>query len=164
MSGGPYGKGPRLWLQPERKNRNGSIEGARWVIRDGSVKRSTGCTAQDIAGAERALKEFIAEKHDPRRNDGDPARVLIFDVLNVYAQDVAPRHARPKETASRIARLAAWWGDAQHAVRTMAGKSKVQMTGFVADINSASCRACPTINWNRPRPSTRTVVASWHMQ
>ncbi len=143
MSSGPYGKGPRLWLQPERKNKNGSVEVSRWVIRDGSVKRSTGCAPGDFEGAERALKNYIAEKHDPRRHDGDPDRVLIVDVLNVYAQDIAPQHARPKETASRIRRLAAWWGNPTHAMKTMAegGRPKVQMTGFVADIGSGSCRA-----------------------
>lgn len=143
MSSGPIGKGPRLWLQPERKNNNGSLEAARWIIRDGSIKRSTGCAPGDIEGAERALQQYIAEKHDPRRHDGDPGRVLIVDVLNVYAQDVAPQHARPRETGARIARLATWWGDPRHAMQTMAaaGRPKVQMTGLVSDIGSASCRA-----------------------
>lgn len=143
MSSGPLGKGPRLWLQPERRNANGSVEAARWLIRDGSVKRSTGCAPSDIEGAERGLQQYIAEKHDPRRNDDNPSRVLIVDVLNVYTQDIAPQHARPRETAARIARLAAWWGDPRHAMRTMAatGRPKLSMTGLVADINSASCRA-----------------------
>jgi integrase len=143
VSSGPLGKGPRLWLQPERKNSNGSIESARWLIRDGSIKRSTGCAAGELEGAERALQQYIADKHDPRRHDGDPRRVLIVDVLNVYVQDVAPNHARPRETSARITRLAAWWGDPKHAEQTMgaAGRPKVAMSGTVADIGSASCRA-----------------------
>jgi len=143
MSSGPLGKGPRLWLQPERKNANGSVEAARWVIRDGSFKRSTGLPPHDIEGAERALQHYIAEKHDPRRHDGDPDRVLIVDVLNVYAQDIVPQHARPGETVSRIRRLAAWWGDPRHAMKTMAdgARPKVQMTGLVADVGTGSCRA-----------------------
>lgn len=143
MSSGPIGKGPRLWLQPRRTNANGSVEESRWVIRDGSIKRSTGCSPGDTRGAERALQLYIAEKHNPRRHDGDPERVLIVDVLNVFAQDIAPQHARPKETASRIRRLAAWWGDPGHAVKTIrvAVRPAVRLTGFVADINSGSCRA-----------------------
>lgn len=143
MSSGPLGKGPRLWLQPQRKNRNGSVEEARWIIRDGSVKRSTGCAANDAEGAERALQLFIAEKHNPRQHDRDPSRVLIVDVLNVYAQDIVPQHARPRETAARIARLAAWWGNPKHAAQTMAaaGRPKLSMSGSVEDISSASCRA-----------------------
>lgn len=140
MSVGLTGKGPRLYPQPQRKNRNGSIEAARWVIRDGSLKRSTGCALDDIAGAERALAEYIAQKHDPRRNVGHPSRVLILDVLNIYARDVAPGHSRPKETASRIARLASWWGDPVVASRTTFGPRPI-LTGFVRDINAANCKA-----------------------
>ena len=53
-------------------------------------------------------------------------------MLNIYAQDIAPQNARPGETASRIARLADWWGDARHAMQKMAeaGRIKMQMTGL----------------------------------
>lgn len=152
MSSGPHGKGPRLWLQPERKNSNGSVEGSRWIIRDGSVKRSTGCAAGERDEAERALQRYIAEKHEPRQHAGDASRTLILDILNIYAQDVAPQHARPKETAARVLRLAAWWGDPKRAMQTMsaAGRPKVQMSGLVSDIGSASCRAyAATINGQR---------------
>jgi len=143
VSVGPAGKGPRLYLQPERTNRNGSVEGARWVIRDGSVKRSTGCSPGDVAGAEKALVEYIAHKHDPCRNVGQPSHVLILDVLNIYARDIAPRHNRPEETASRIARLASWWGEPIAARRKALGAAPM-LTGFVSDINAANCNAYVT--------------------
>lgn len=140
MSNGPTSKGPRLWLQPERRNNNGSVEAARWIIRDGSLKRSTGCAPDDATGAEKALAEYIAQKHDPRRNVGQPSHVLIVDVLNIYARDVAPQHSRPRETASRIARLASWWGDPATARRKALGPVPV-LTGYVSDINAANCHA-----------------------
>lgn len=143
MSVGPTGKGPRLWLQPERKNSNGSVEAARWVIRDGNIKRSTGCPPGDLAGAEAALAEYIAQKHDPRRNVGQPSHVLIVDVLNVYARDVARLHARPRESAAMIARLASWWGNPLEASRKAIGPKPV-LTGFVSDINAANCHAYVT--------------------
>jgi integrase len=34
---------------------------------------------------------------------------MVADVLALYAQEVAPKHARPAETAGRIERLGAWW-------------------------------------------------------
>jgi integrase len=143
MSGGPHGKGPRLWLQPERKNANGSVERSRWIIRDGSLKRSTGCAPDDLAGAERALAEHIAQKHDPRRNAGDPSKVSIIDILTIYARDIAPNHARPKETASKIERLASWWGNPAtaraHARR--AGLPTPHLNGTVSDVTTANCRA-----------------------
>ncbi|MBF0677836.1 MAG: site-specific integrase [Devosia sp.] len=66
--------------------------------------------------------------------------MLILDVLNVYARDVAPEHSRPKETASKIARLASWWGDPGMARRKALGPAPV-LTGFVSDINAANCNA-----------------------
>lgn len=66
--------------------------------------------------------------------------MLLLDVLNIYARDVAPHHSRPPETASRIARLASWWGDPVAAYRKALGPKTV-LTGFVSDINAANCHA-----------------------
>jgi hypothetical protein len=61
-------KGSRLWLRPEKGNPDGILrERAVWVIRDGPRKISTGCVAQDRAGAERALGEYLADKYRPDR-------------------------------------------------------------------------------------------------
>lgn len=143
MSGGPLGKGPRLWLQPERNNANGSVERSCWVIRDGSIKRGTGCVASDLAGAERALADYISQKHDPRQNAGSPSKVSTIDVLTIYARDIAPNHARPKETASKLERLASWWGNpsAARAAARKAGLVAPHLTGYAGDINTANCRA-----------------------
>ena len=140
MSVGPTGKGPRLWLQPERKNGNGSIEAARWVIRDGNIKRSTGFSEGDRGRAEKALAEYIALKHDPRRNVGLSTHVLIADVLSMYARDVAPNHSRPNETGAKILRLASWWGDPGNTRRKALGPTPL-LTGFASDVNDANCRA-----------------------
>ena len=45
------------------------------------------------------------------RSSRAPSQVRIADVLNIYAQDVAPKHARPYETAHRLNALAEYWGD-----------------------------------------------------
>lgn len=140
MSSGPAAKGPRLWLQPERKNGNGSAEAARWVIRDGNIKRSTGFIESEREGAEKALVDYIALKHDPRRNAGQPSHVLTADVLSIYARDVAVNHSRPEETASKILRLASWWSDPAFAARKALGPSPI-LTGYVSDINAANCHA-----------------------
>lgn len=140
MSVGPAGKGPRLYLQPERRNSNGSIEAARWVIRDGNIKRSTGFVEGERSRAEKALADYIALKHDPRRNVGQPAHVLIVDVLSIYMRDVAPSHSRPEETVSKILRLASWWGDPAVARDKALGPAPV-LTGAASDVNDANCRA-----------------------
>src|SRR5262245_44264089 len=100
-------KGARLWLQPARRDQHGRIvEQAVWVIRDGGIKRSTGFRQSDAAAAEQALAEYIAAKYRaPRISNRDPAACKVADVVAIYAEDVAPKHARPQETAARLGRL-----------------------------------------------------------
>ena len=96
-------KGPRLWLQPARKGKRGPIlEHAVWVIRDGGIKRSTGAGAREVAKAERAFATYLNLKVAPRVRDQDPASVDLATVVAIYAEDVAHKHARPKETAARL--------------------------------------------------------------
>jgi integrase len=47
----------------------------------------------------------------------------VADVLNIYQTDVAPKHARPKETIGRIERLLGWW-----------------RTRPLSDVNGRNCR------------------------
>ena len=99
-------KGPRLWLQPARKGIGGrTLERAVWVIRDGSIKRSTGAGQSEIAKAERALAAYLSQKITPRVRDANPAHVEIASVVTIYVEDVAAKHARPRETAARLSRI-----------------------------------------------------------
>jgi hypothetical protein len=104
-------KGPRLWLEPEQRAKNGKlIRRPTWVIRDGTRKRGTGCAREDRTGAERALGEYIATKYQvPRGQNRHPSEILVLDVLNIYLADVAPQHVRPNETKQRILTLADFW-------------------------------------------------------
>jgi integrase len=99
-------KGPRLWLRPARNDGQGR-HAAVWIIKDTGHQQSTGCAATDIAGAELALEQYLNAKHTAAAKTGgrDPATIPIADVLNFYAERVAPRHARPRETLQRIGRL-----------------------------------------------------------
>lgn len=145
MRSGPRAKGPRLWLQPERIRTDGKPnEPAVWVIRDdGRYKRSTGLGPDDRGGAERELAKYIAANHAPQKRQSDPSETLILDVLGLYGRDIAPSHARPKETASRIKRLALWWGRPFHAMQTLSDLDRPieRMTGHVTDIRTATCHA-----------------------
>jgi integrase len=104
-------KGPRLWLQPARKGKRGRIlEHAVWVIRDGGIKRSTGAGPREVAKAERAFAAYLNLKIAPRIRDQDPASVDLATVIAIYADDVAHKHARPKETAARLGRILDFFG------------------------------------------------------
>jgi integrase len=104
-------KGPRLWLEPEERGKDGKlVRHAAWVVRDGSRKVRTGCAPDDRQGAERALADYITGKYQvPRERGRDPAEILILDVLNLYLKERAPGHARPEETRQRVMTLADFW-------------------------------------------------------
>lgn len=119
-------KGPRLWLRPERTDRTGTTRRATWIIRDAGHDEATGCAAHDAAGAERALARYLAAKHAKAaagQRNRHPSQIPVADVLTLYATDIAPRHARPKETAMRIAALDSFF------------------TGTLATVNGQTCRA-----------------------
>lgn len=99
-------KGPRLYLR-ERKGRP-----AVFVILDsGRGEISTGCLEADRVGAEKALAEYIARKYKPDWANKDPAVVLIADVLNLYAQQVAPKLTHPEQAAGHLLNLGEFWGE-----------------------------------------------------
>jgi len=124
--------GPRLWLQPARKDpRSGEIlEQAVWCIRDtGGFKRSTGCPRGDREEAQRQLAEYILTKDaTPRIRDRDASEIKIAQVLGIYSTDKAMKQARPGEVLSRIERLNEFFGDRTlseingHLCRQYAGK------------------------------------------
>ncbi len=106
-------KGPRLYLRPAAEQRR-----ARpcYVIRDGRREISTGCGPDQQREAERALASHIASKlalppADPDRRQ-DPTRVLIREVLSLYAAERAPELAVDQASMDGwIAHLSVWWGD-----------------------------------------------------
>lgn len=108
-------KGPRLCIEPARPRRGRRpAEPARWVIRDGQRKRSTGIRAGKAGipqGAKDALRDYLNSQAAPRIRDRDPTAVAIADVIATYIEDVAPHHARPKETAQRLETVLDFFGD-----------------------------------------------------
>ncbi len=102
-------KPPRLWKRPARRDKAGRVtHAAAWVILDRGCQFSTGCNADDIEGAQRALADYINKRHE-RAATGQPRRledIPIADVLNLYAKDVAAHCSNPKAAAFRLERLA----------------------------------------------------------
>jgi len=104
--------GTRLWLEPDEFDSAGKRQRrSTWVILDGKIKKRTGCPAQDRAGAEKALAEYLTEKHGaPSREHGrHPSQILVLDALNIYLADVVPDHDRPDESRQRILKLGEFW-------------------------------------------------------
>lgn len=104
-------KGARLWLEPDTYTADGKLRRrATWIIRDGKRKIRTGCTRKERERAEEKLGEYIASKYRPNRVSGrHPSKTSVIDVLNIYNDDVVPKHARPVETGQRLVKLAEFW-------------------------------------------------------
>lgn len=78
----------------------------RWVIRDtGGVEVSTGRSFSERGAAEGALQEYLAKKHKPDFGTGDPARVLITDILTLYADERAADTKRPDVVTGALPHL-----------------------------------------------------------
>jgi hypothetical protein len=93
-------KGVRLWLRPQRTDSNG-VRRASWIILDGSKHVATGCTANEIAAAERELAAYIAAKHRPPRKERDIEQIAVADVLSLYHEDCRDRQANPDQFDGR---------------------------------------------------------------
>jgi integrase len=119
-------KGARLVLEEaEYDKRTGKlVRHASWVIRDGQRKTRTGCPPEDVAGAEKALQDYLADKHQPeRRRDLPSAKIPLADVLRIWGEEVVPDHAKPAKTDQRILQLSEWWGEK-----------------MLAEVNGKACR------------------------
>jgi integrase len=114
-----HAKGPRLYLK--------RLEGFRplWIIRDGRKRIATGCGAGEREQAERALADYLAAKYRPPKDRArDPSHVPVADVINLYATEIGPTVASPKELAARLRSLLKFFGSLT-----------------LAEVNKSSCRA-----------------------
>jgi integrase len=117
-------KGVRLWLRPARRSADGKItRRAIWIILDAGKHFATGCLESEAERAEQVLAAYIARKYHPNRCERELHTIDIADVLSIYLDDCADRHANQKRFRARIARLNDFWGG---------------MT--LADVTGSSCR------------------------
>lgn len=105
---------PRLWLEPERRNRKGELtHESTWIILDEGSKHRTGCGALDHAGAAAALERYLIRKHSdaPLPRSQAASAVLIADVIRHYLEVRGPHVAKPALLALRVDHLLAFWGE-----------------------------------------------------
>ena len=94
-------KGPRLYLKPARRTREGKLkERSAWIIRDGGKDTATGCPAPEISKAEIRFAEYLAEKHSPSRTERDIERISIADVLSIFVDDRREYQSNKKDSMS----------------------------------------------------------------
>jgi hypothetical protein len=110
-------KRPRLYLRKARVDNSGRHSGV-WLILDGGRQISTGCDADDVNGAERALAGYLNEKHVQAARSGPRStdQIPVVDVLTLYARDVAPSQREPRRAGHALRRLGEFFG-----TKTLAG-------------------------------------------
>lgn len=101
------GKGPHLWLRPARYRDGKLHDAAKWHIKDGQHRISTGCGESDRGEAEAKLASYIAGKYSPERRERSINDVKVADVIKIYLDD-----REPTGTAlGRFERLLDFFGD-----------------------------------------------------
>jgi integrase len=101
---------PRLYLDKKRR---------QWAVRDGENFIRTGCTASEIAQAERVLATYIAKKYAPPPSPVPP----LADILLAYLRDKVP-DMKSRSAKYNISNLARFWSN-----KTL------------ADVTTANCKA-----------------------
>lgn len=129
-------KGPRLYLDPQRK---------QWIIRDGTHRIRTGQGEGNRAEAEKYLAAYIGHKHKPEPSSSP----MIADVLSVYGDEVAPHKRTARNIGYKIGKLLEWWGD----------KS-------VSDVSEDTCREYVAARGNTGAgadlKTLRSAIRYWH--
>jgi integrase len=124
-------KGPRL----SPKYPSAGKGKPTWIIRDGTIERSTGASLDDLETAEKKLAEYIAKKHTSTTTERDPAKVLIADVLSEYSEFHAPTTKSCDKTDIAVEHLLAfdgWKSDSGQFIKPWV---------YVADIRKSVCQA-----------------------
>ena len=114
-------KGPRLGcVQPATTTKAATpLSGSS---RTPDTSRAQAALQQTLLELNARLSNTSTRKHTAGAKAGgrDPAAIPIADVLNFYAEQVVPKHARPKETLQRIARLAVFFNGYKRSANSMA--------------------------------------------
>lgn len=119
-----------------------------WTIVDGRIRRRTGFRKAENLAAEKALGEYIGEKHVVK----DSPAPFLADVLSAYAEEHLASKVSGSHILYDIEKLTTWWG----AMR-------------VGEITAANCRAyaakrkAPTCS-RRELAFLGAAVKHWHRE
>lgn len=131
--------GPRLWFDKSR---------GTWTIIDGRRRSRTGFGKTEVAGAEKALGEYIGSKHVVK----DGPNPFLADVLSAYATEHLAGKPSESHILYDIEKLTAWWG-----------------AKTVREITASNCRAyvafrdAPGCAW-RELAFLRAAIRYWHRE
>jgi integrase len=125
-------KGARLYLDRSR---------GQYVIRDGTKKRGTGCSAGELEAAQKALAAYLAEKYTPVK-DSRPSIVTVDDVITFYSNEIIPKQRSASTSAYAADRILDWWS----------GKS-------LSEVKRSTCKAYADFRTSQKLPQAKRGAA-----
>jgi integrase len=108
-------QGPHLWKRKARRKNGRIVATSVWIIKHNGKHISTGCVGSPAqtgppAEALKVLAQYISEQYQPVREQRSITQIDVADVLSIYYQDTYERRISPKQFASRVQRLNAFFG------------------------------------------------------
>ncbi|MEL8056379.1 MAG: hypothetical protein AAGK66_09510, partial [Pseudomonadota bacterium] len=98
-------KPARLYLRKDKRDAEPT-----WVILHRGKERRTGCGAEDRAGAEAALADYISEQYEVPTGIRRLDQISIADVITVYLREHAPTIQESAWLADMCIAPIKWWG------------------------------------------------------
>lgn len=97
-------KGARLYLR--------NVKGYEpvYVILDGAKQYRTGCGADQLQQAEKALAKYITENHRPDTQQRSLSEIRCADVINLYTSEAAPSKPSAATIGYHGTNLLQFWG------------------------------------------------------
>lgn len=166
-----HAKGPRLYLRRGRvDSKSGKAIPDTYFIRDGARQVGTGCGPERLGEAERQLADYIAAKWSPPEGNadsrGDPAQVLVSDVVALYAIERVPElMADPKSTTGFVKHLLGFWaGRMLSEVRRSTCKEYVafRTSQTIRHAKSADGRKVSDQTARRELETLSAAIGYWH--
>lgn len=97
--------------RPKKAARLWQRETGEWIILDAGKQKRTGYSGESgREAAETALQEYIGSKKPSRVGPAQPADITIGEVLELYADEVAPHVASPSGIGYAVLALSGFWG------------------------------------------------------
>jgi integrase len=98
-------KGARLYLR--------NVKGYEpvYVILDGAKQYRTGCGADQLREAEKALAKYINENHRPDTQQRSLSEIRCADVINLYTSEAAPSKPSAATIGYHGTNLLQFWGE-----------------------------------------------------
>jgi integrase len=80
-----------------------------WYIVDGAREVSTGCSPDDVAGAQAKLEEYLGANHRPPDGERRPSNLYVTEIVTAYLREHAANSRSKDWLVHTAAPIIEWW-------------------------------------------------------